>query len=534
MERIIGNNVHGNKNELNIVQAFKGKLFSELNNNLKEFVGYVARNNNLNVDVNTKIDAKYESNTRLKQDFYLYIGDNEYAVSLKMGSGNSVHQEKCDDFVKYIKENLSASSEVCNTFRFFLWADGTLDGTGSKEKDAKGNIISRFTSKKFREEYPDKFYILQKFLDNNQEELIKRFLFTGRYNSKVDYIYHGNVLNGFWVSAQEIIDLNIKESKGKGLHVGKLSLQAWNISKGGNTEHKRGQLQVKYSQMETDFFSLMKKNTSNINTFLGNKEEFDISRRFNKNKKSPIWYELTHDLDDLEHVFMVKVSNRILSYLSNKKVYPKADAYLVRSNFSQNYLLEKEYSLDENDLIGREYEILKNKGISVKIDGSKQYTIQKLTHDSFIKAFSDILEEPEYIFLALLFYSNEKEKFKNSDMIEMLILNKDKATSYYNEKIGRPLNLNNVSDLSVIRKWAQQVLKSSIKNNMSVYRSLFTGSDWFEEPYVAHYIYLNKKIIINKLTDFIITTGSGRSKGKFSIEIKPIIESLEEMNNYDS
>ena len=533
MERVIGSNAHGNKNELNIVQALKDKTFSVLNNNLKEFVKYVAKDNNINIEPNTKIDAKYESNTRLKQDFYLYINGNEYSISLKMGSGNSVHQEKCDDFVKYIKENLSASDEVCNNFLFFLWADGTLDGTGSKEKDSNGNIISRFTSKEFRERYPDKYDNLQKFLNNNQEELIKRFLFVGRHNSKVDYVYHGNLLNGFWVSAKEIIDLNIRESKGKGLHVGKLSLQAWNVSKMGNTEHKRGQLQVKYSQMESDFFSLMKKTTSNVNTFLGDKEEFDISRRFNKNKKSPIWNELTRDLDDLDNIYMIKVSNRILSHLSNKKVYPKADAYLVRANFSQNYLLEKEYSLDESDLDGIEYEFLENTGVSVKIDGSTGYTIQKLTHDSFVKAFSDILEEPEYIFLALLLYSNEKEKFKNDDMIEMLVLDKDKVTSYYIDEIGKILDLNDISDLSEIRKWAQQELKDSIKNNTDVYESLFTGANWFDEPYVAHYIYLNKKIYINTVTDFSITTGSGRSKGKYSIEIKPLLSNVEEKDSVD-
>lgn len=527
MDRLIGNNKHGNKNELNIVQALNDKKVSELNNNLKEFIKFIAKDNNININNTTKINATYEPNIKLKQDFYLYINENEYAISLKIGSGNSVHQEKCEDFVAYIKNDLSASDEICNDFRFFLWADGTLDGSGSKEKDFDGNIISRFTSKEFREKYPSKFDNLQIFLNNNQEQLIKRFLFIGRHNSRVDYIYHGSVDNGFWVSAKEIINFNVKESNGKGLHVGKLTLQAWNISKKGNTEHKRGQLQVKYSKMESDFFSLMKKNISNVNTFLGDKEEFDISRRFNKNKKSPIWHEITNGLVDLDNIYMIKVSNRVLSHLSNKKVHPKADAYLVRANFSQEYLLEKEYSLNENDLVGKKYDIIDNTGVSVKIEGSTGYTIQKLTHDSFIKAFSDILEEADYIFLALLLYSNEKEKFKNDDMIEMLTIDKDKVTSYYIDEIGEMLNLNDVNDLSKIRKWAQQELKDSIKNNISIYESLFTGSDWFDEPYVAHFIYLNKKITINRLTDFTITTGSGRSKGKYSIEIKPIIENEE-------
>lgn len=280
--------------------------------------------------------------------------------------------------------------------------------------------------------------------------------------------------------------------------------------------------------MESDFIELVKKNISNVNTFLGDKEEFDISRRFNKNKKSPIWNEITKNLGNLDNIYMIKVSNRVLSYLSDRRVYSKADAYLVRANFSQNYLLEKEYSLDESDLVGKKYCVIENTGVSVKIEGSTGYTIQKLTYASFIKAFSTILEKPDYIFLAIILYSNEKDKVKNDGIIETLAVDKEKATSYYIDKIGKMLNLNNAADLLKIKKWAQKELKEAIKNNVSIYKSLFTGSDWFDEPYVAHFIYLNKKIKINQLTDFTITTGSGRSKGKFSIEIKPITGNLKD------
>ena len=118
-------------------------------------------------------------------------------------------------------------------------------------------------------------------------------------------------------------------------------------------------------------------------------------------------------------------------------------------------------------------------------------------------------------------------------MIEMMVLDKDKVTSYYIDEIGKILDLNDISDLSEIRKWAQQELKDSIKNNTAVYESLFTGANWFDEPYVAHYIYLNKKISINTVTDFSITTGSGRSKGKYSIEIKPLLSNTEEKDIVD-
>ena len=522
MDRTIGSNIHGNINELKLVEEIDGKSFSQLNNNLKEFIKFISSDNNISISNNTILHAKYEKNVKLKQDFYVYINDNEYAVSLKMGSGNSVHQEKCEDFIEYIKKNLNASDDVCNDFRFYLWADGTLDGTGSKEKDADGNIMCRFSAREFREKYPEKYVNLQKFVDENKRDLIKRFIFVGRHNSKVDYVYHGNVLDGYWLSSSEIIEMNMREIEANNLHVGKLSLQSWNISRQGNSEHKRGQLQVKYSQMKNDFFELMKKNSKNVNTFLGNKEEFDISRRFNKTKNSSVWNDLLDGIDDIDNVYMVKVSNKVLSHLSEKKVNPKADAYLVHSHFSQNYLLEKEYSLDESDLANREYEILENTGISVKIDGSTGYTIQKLTHDSFIKAFKDIVEEPEYLFMGLLLYSNDREKYKNSEMMKLLVLEEDEVKEYYIDQMGIDLDFDNIEDLSAVRSWAQNELKESIIANLEVYKSLFTGSTWFDEPYVAHYIYLNKKIKINELTDFSITTGSGRSHGKFSVEIKPV------------
>ena len=522
MSRVIGSNSHGNRNELKLVEEIDKKQFSQLNNNLKEFIRFIAKDNNIDLSNNPVLYAYYESNTRLKQDLYVDINNHTFSISLKMGSGNSVHQEKCEDFISYIKKEFNASEDICDDFRLFLWADGTLDGTGSLDKDEEGNIKCRFSAREFRERYPSKYEKLQSFLETNKRPLIERFLFVGRHNSKVDYVYHGNVFDGYWLSTKDIIEINMKEANANSLHVGKLSLQSWNISRKGTTEHKRGQLQVKYSQMKNDFYTLMKKNTTNVNTFLGNKEEFDISRRFNKNKTSPIWNDLLEGIDNTSNIYMIKVSKKVLSKLSGKKVNPKADAFLVKADFDQNYLLEKEYSLDESDLAGRKYEVIENSGISVKIDGSTGYTIQKLTHDSFIKAFQDIVEEPEFLFFALLLYSNEQEKYKNNNMMKLLVIDEKEVKEYYMNQLGINIDMNNIGDLSSIRQWAQNELKEAIQNNLDVYKSLFTGSTWFDEPYVAHYIYLNKKIFTNEVTDFTITTGSGRSKGKFSIEIKPV------------
>ncbi len=83
------------------------------------------------------------------------------------------------------------------------------------------------------------------------------------------------------------------------------------------------------------------------------------------------------------------------------------------------------------------------------------------------------------------------------------------------------LNLNQKEDLNSIRKKSQEIVKTTITENEKLMKSIFTGEGWFENPYYAKYIYRDGNLVHNEITDFSITTGSGRSKGKYSIEIKP-------------
>ncbi len=162
-----------------------------------------------------------------------------------MSSGNSVHQEKCEDFITYIKNEFNATDDICDLWRFFLWADGTLDGTGIMDKDSDGNIISRFTATMFKKKFPEQREKLQEFLAENESELIEHFLFIGRHNSRVDYIYHGTPLHGNWISKKKILDYQVKYSNINSEHtsclsVGKMSIQSWNVSMKGTSDHKKG------------------------------------------------------------------------------------------------------------------------------------------------------------------------------------------------------------------------------------------------------------------------------------------------------
>src|SRR5699024_3714740 len=111
----------------------------------------------------------------------------EYNVSVKMGTGNSVHQEKIEDFINYLKNAYNISETLANDFRLSIWVDGTLDG--------KGDVNNRFKISKLKELYPKSKERIQKFLNENRKGLITHFIKVGRHNSHVDYIYHGSINN---------------------------------------------------------------------------------------------------------------------------------------------------------------------------------------------------------------------------------------------------------------------------------------------------------------------------------------------------
>lgn len=520
----IGNNSHGNKNELNFVENFKLGL-SGLNPNLKEFVKYICDNEGITYKNINKIEAQYESKSKLKQDCYITINNHKLNISLKMGSGNSVHQERCEDFINYIKKEFHASKDICDLWRFFLWADGTLDGTGSKEKDCSGNIKSRFNANFFKNKYPKKRKKLQQFLIENERRLVEYFLFIGRHNSHVDYIYHGTPLHGSWISKKKILDFQINNSNSKNessscLSVGKMSIQSWNVSMKGTSEKKRGQIQVKYGRMRNDFEMLMRNEKKNIGAFQGDAQEFNLSKLMNKNKKHKFWSIILPDNKNINEYYIIKVTNKSFSKLSNKKVFPKSDAYIVKAKITNDILLQKEFILTENDLKNINYEIVPNSGISIKLKDSTNYTIQKFTKNSFIKAFSNKTKEINELFFSLLLYSNEKEIYKNKNIANDLRINYD----IFIEKSKQNMCWENTVDkkfFDKIRYNAQIKLINIIKNDKFLKNAIFSGKGWFEDPYYATFLFIHGELTKNIPSEFYITTGSGRSKGKYTIEIKP-------------
>lgn len=518
MSKETGDNAHGFKNEKNIVFDLEGKRYKDLNLNLKRFVSYIAKCEGKNISNETKIDSRIETDNRKKQDLYVSIDGDEYAISVKMGSGNSTHQEKCEDFIDYIVNSFGASKQLCDDIRIMIWCDGTLDGSGK--------ITDRLNKNNYLLQYASGIERIRKFINNHQKELIERVLFVGRHNSKVDYIYHGTAISGKWISANELIEYQINNPKqlGSSLAVlGRMNLQVWNRSLTGNSDKKRGQIQIKYSCLEKDLQKVMHSAEENIGTFEGDQEEFNISRRMNRNKKSSLWDIIGHK-DDNDDLYVVKVLYNAYSKIAKKKVKTKTDAYVISKKIDEKFLLEREYILTEDDIKGKEYTIVEETGISVKKNDSKKYTYEKLSYNSFIELFDKYLDDARLIFCGLTLYQEEKNINLNKQIIEDCNFVEKEFLEMMESKIGTlTASIYKKEDVKAFREYCEKTLRNAIENNNEVKEMIFAGKGCFEAPYYVNYIYkegsLSDKVIPEK---YQITNGSGRSKRKYTIIFKPL------------
>lgn len=238
----MASNRSGFENEDNLMCAINGKSFCELNLNLQTFV-YNIHPCIKDSDIITceKIAGQNKCDLQIK------INGQDYRISVKKGSGNSVHQEPVESFISYLKCEFKISDSLANNIRFFIWGDGTLNGTGIKE--------NRLSANQFKKQYPKIIEEIKNFFQSKKEALVKRFLLTGVCGDEIDFIYYGNETNGLWASRDEFLEVVLDSSSNNktAIPVGKLSFQAWNRAiNGTKSEHKRGVIQLKWASLEKD------------------------------------------------------------------------------------------------------------------------------------------------------------------------------------------------------------------------------------------------------------------------------------------
>ena len=233
--------MNGFENENQIIKTINSLHFNEFSSGLKNILLKINGGSIPSVLNAEKIGG------RAKPDLSIKINSKIYYFSVKKGNGNSVHQEKLETFIPFVK-NLGASTEVINAIKLFIWSDGTIDGSGE--------VVNRKSKKEMAALYQKEVKLIQQFFDTHKKTLISRFITTGIYNNynKVTHLMYGDI-NNIYVAPIDNVELFLSSQKtNTPLSVGKLSFQAWNVVKNGNpnTENRRGQIQLKWGGLKND------------------------------------------------------------------------------------------------------------------------------------------------------------------------------------------------------------------------------------------------------------------------------------------
>jgi len=239
----------GFSNEKRICSYLHNKTLERLNPNMKKLILFLFPK----IKKSDIIKCNREGGIH-KSDIIISVGELKKRISVKEGSGNSVHQEPLEEFIDFLEENFRISEKFKDDLRFFIWGDYTLNGSGDKK--------SRMSSYEIKKKFPKLVGRIREFMEAHKKQLIKRFVIMGaKSDKKPDLIYYGDVNLGYWAESKDALELLSSHKSKSAIPVGKLTFQAWNraIKKDNHSEHKRGVIQLKWPTIKPDLKSLMKK-----------------------------------------------------------------------------------------------------------------------------------------------------------------------------------------------------------------------------------------------------------------------------------
>lgn len=248
----------------------------------------------------------------------------------------------------------------------------------------------------------------------------------------------------------------------------------------------------------------------------GNDEEIELVQRLNSDKTSSLWNDI--NLKSNKNYYAVRSINKKLSKISNKKVLPKTDVYIIES---QQLIVMDNYYLDE-DILSKQkidFKAILNSGISVKEKNSKSFTYQKMTIETFYKIFGNY-----ELGCAIEYYTTEKDYYKHTKMEKAWKTNKINIINKLNELVKGYTYPDNLlfDTYQNIKQSAIKLTKHIIDNDSTISDFIFKGIGAFDNPYYAVFIYKEEKIFLNSIpSQYSITTGSGRTKGDYTVIIKP-------------
>ena len=242
----------GTKVELDFVKLINYKKYSDLNSNLRAFIKFLFND----IKEEDTLQCK-RLNSRGKPDIKIKFKDTIKYISIKSGSQNSVHTEKLETFITFLRQ-IGIKEEIINILLLYHFGDGTYDGTGK----------IRCSAEKAKLRYAHEIKIFNQYINShsNLEKIFERLLFVGSSTkTAVDVIYYGNVSYGVWCEKEELIKYFIKNKcyYMNTPHFSALTYQNWcrNINLNRKSEKHRYYIQIKWFSILSEMEKIRKQTT---------------------------------------------------------------------------------------------------------------------------------------------------------------------------------------------------------------------------------------------------------------------------------
>ena len=257
----------------------------------------------------------------------------------------------------------------------------------------------------------------------------------------------------------------------------------------------------------------------NAGTYEGDIDEIKFVKLFNKEKR--LFDKYLNKFGNDANLWMVRVTTKQLSRLSNQKVFTRSDSYLIKTKNNINNLVEEnDYYITEDLLKEKsiEFEQISFSGVSIKMTKSKNFQILKVGPNSFNELFGSY----ELGAGASLFCLRENELCKNNDLLLGWKTTPERMNIFFKDIIKGENNFYLNQELCTkIKNFSCNRIKELIDNSKTLQEKIFNGKDLYNEPYTAWYFYHGQQIEDLKIIPYSVTTGSGRSHGDYTIVLKP-------------
>ncbi len=235
--------MNGYDNEYQFVLAINNKRIKDLDPLCRDLIIKILHG------VSDSIMLKaWRNHYKQKNDVMIKVGGILKGISIKMGSRNSIHVEKLEEFICFLRK-LGISDDMIDVYKKYHYADGTIDGSGNK----------RLSSEEFKLLYQKDIDRLNLLL-NTKENIataVSRFVLYGHYSlHSIDALVYGTPNDFLFLLPDEITNIHLKnkDNYSTGVHFGNLFVQPLgrNLKRSSSGEYARSFVQIKWYSLFDD------------------------------------------------------------------------------------------------------------------------------------------------------------------------------------------------------------------------------------------------------------------------------------------